>query len=248
MGTTLKQLAYVIWNLWLFRMKCDPYVNLLSRESHKRFTFITVKQIQVYFRPLQKLSRKWIQSTLPRHVTFTWKPWKICFYQSDFKFIFARFRNRAASEYNQFRRLASVLRTSSLKLLSCKTIKRFAFIKAISSSFSLASETEPQVNTINFATRVNVANKRAKVAFTTCIPLSLRCGPFVRLFSRGIGQATSLLLCRFFQVSMLDSKDSKPNSIIDAQSSRIYSFVLCKLTVFMFEATELQQRFILSLT
>ena len=97
-------------------MKCDPNVNLLSRESHERFAFITVKQFQVYFRPLQKPSRKWIQSISPRRVTFTWKPWKICFYQSDFKFIFARFRNRAASEYKQFRRLASMLRTSSVKL------------------------------------------------------------------------------------------------------------------------------------
>ena len=68
--------------------------------------------------------------------------------------------------------------------------------------------------------RINVANKLAKVACTTCIPLSLKCGPFVRLFSRGIGQATSSLLSRFFRVSMLDSKDSKPNSIIDARSSR----------------------------
>ena len=129
MGTTLKQLAYVIWNLWLFRMKCDPYINLLSHESHERFAFITVKQFQVYFRSLQKPSRKWIQSISPP--------------------------------------------------------------------------------------RLNVANKLAKVACTTCIPLSLKCGPFVRLFSRGIGQATSSLLSRFFRVSMLDSKDSKPNSIID---------------------------------
>ena len=150
MGTTLKQLAYVIWNPWLFRMKCYPYVNLLSRESHERFAFITVKQFQVYFRLLQKPSCKWIQSISPRRVTFTWKPSKICFYQSDFKFIFARFRNRAASEYNQFRRLASVLRTSMPKLLSRESHERFAFINAISSSFSLASETEPQVNTINF--------------------------------------------------------------------------------------------------
>ena len=145
--------------------------------------------------------------------TFTWKPWIICCYYS----------------------------------------------KAISSLFSPATETEPLVNTINFAAsryfyvkamkdlllskrfqvyfrrlqkpsrkwiqsisppHVNVANKLAKVACTTCIPLSLKCGPFVRLFSRGIGQATSSLLSRFFRVSMLDSKDSKPNSIIDARSSR----------------------------
>ena len=100
----------------------EPQVNTInfavSRYFHVKAMkdLLLSKRFQVYFRPLQKPSRKWIQSISPHRVTFTWKPWKICFYESDFKFIFAHFRNRAASEYNQFRRLASMLRTSSLKL------------------------------------------------------------------------------------------------------------------------------------
>ena len=101
-----------------------------------------------------------------------------------------------------------------------KAIKDLLLLKRFQVYFlSLQKPSRKWIQSIS-PPRVNNANKLAKVACTTCKPLSLKCGPFVRLFSWGIGQATSSLLSRFFRVSMLDSKDSKPNSIIDARSSR----------------------------
>ena len=73
----------------------EPQVNTTNFAASRYFhvkamkDLLLSKQFQVYFRPLQKLSHKWIQSiSLPcvsvanklTKVTFTWKPWKICFF------------------------------------------------------------------------------------------------------------------------------------------------------------------------